>query len=256
MIAKYQVVLLAGGLAPWLKPLAGTDIRCLAKLNNHTILEYIVAALFQSGRVSDILLVAPETALAELESSLPAGVRLCAAGADMPKTAAKALEVLQPESSQRILFVCDDIPLLTAEAVEHFLQECEKHPEKEAFYPIIPQEACQQAFPEGKRTYGKLTDGIFTGGNMMLLSAAMVRGTLKQAEEIFAMRKSPFKLCGWLGFGFILKLLLQLLDTHQVQERVSELMGFPCQVIITSYAEIGMDVDKPADWELAKKYLK
>ena len=90
----------------------------------------------------------------------------------------------------------------------------------------------------------------------MLLSADMVRGTMQQGEECFAMRKSPLKLCRWLGLGFICRLFLHLLDTHQVQERVSELMGFPCQVIITSYAEIGMDVDKPADWELAKKYLK
>lgn len=256
MISKYQVVLLAGGLAPWLKPLAGTDIRCLAKLKGHTLLEYIVAALFQSGRISDILLVAPEVALPQLEPVLPPGVSLCSAAANMPLTAAKALEELKAPDQQKVLFVCDDIPLLTATAVEDFLLQCEAHPDKSAFYPLIPKEVCQASFPEGKRTYGKLNDGIFTGGNMMLLAAGMVRATLKQGEEIFAMRKSPLKLCHWLGFGFILKLMLHLLDTHKVQERVSQLMGHPCQVIISSYAEIGVDVDKPADWELVLKYIK
>lgn len=256
MISKYQVVLLAGGFAPWLKPLAGTDIRCLAKLKDHTLLEYIVAALKQSGRVSDILLVAPESALEQLAIALPSGVSLCSATENMPSTAAKAINYLGVPDEQKILFVCDDIPLLTPEAVIDFLDQCEAYPEKEAFYPIIPKEICQQAFPEGKRTYGTLNNGTFTGGNMMLLAAGMVRGTQKQGEEIFAMRKSPFKLCRWLGFGFIFKLLLHLLDTTKVQERVSQLMGYPCQVIISSYAEIGVDIDKPADWELAQKHIK
>lgn len=256
MISKYQVVLLAGGFAPWLKPLAGTDIRCLAKLKDHTLLEYIVAALYQSGRVSDILLIAPESALDRLQAALPQGVTLCSAASNMPLTAAKAIEQLQAPDSQKILFVCDDIPMLTPEAVTDFLNQCEAHPEKAAFYPIIPKEICQAAFPEGKRTYGTLNNGSFTGGNMMLLAAGMVRGTLQQGEEIFAMRKSPLKLCRWLGFGFIIKLLLHLLDTTKVQDRVSQLMGFPCQVIISTYAELGVDIDKPADWELARKYIK
>lgn len=256
MISKYQVVLLAGGFAPWLKPLAGTDIRCLAPLKGHPMLEYIVAALFQSGRISDILLVAPESALKQLEPVLPEGVSLCSAADSMPLTAAKALDALKAPDKQKVLFVCDDIPLLTSEAVNDFLNQCEAYPDKEAFYPIIRQETCQKAFPEGKRTYGKLNDGVFTGGNMMLLSAGMVRGNLQRGEEIFSMRKSPLKLCRWLGFGFILKLLLHLLDTNKVQERVSQLMGYPCQVIISPFPELGVDVDKPADWDLVKQYIK
>ena len=256
MKPTYRVILLAGGFAPWLKPLAGTDIRCLAEVNHKPLLEYIVTALYQSQRVRSILVVAPEQALSALAAVVPKGVSVCAAGDNLPHTAGRALDVLQAAAAERILFVCDDIPLLTAAAVEDFLQQCEHHPDKEAFYPIIPREACEKAFPQVKRTYGRLKDGVFTGGNMMLLSAGMVRGTMQQGEECFAMRKSPLKLCRWLGLGFICRLFLHLLDTHQVQERVSELMGFPCQVIISQFAELGVDVDKPSDWDLIQEQLR
>ena len=39
------------------------------------------------------------------------------------------------------------------------------------------------------------------------------------------------------------------------EKRFSHIMHTPSKAIITSYAEIGMDVDKPADLELINKYL-
>ena len=39
---KYEAVILAGGRAAWLRKLAGTDIRSLAKINGKYIIEYII----------------------------------------------------------------------------------------------------------------------------------------------------------------------------------------------------------------------
>ena len=61
---QYNVVILAGGRCPWLKEVAGTDVRCLAKINGKRMLDYIVEAIHESGRVKRILLAIDATVLA------------------------------------------------------------------------------------------------------------------------------------------------------------------------------------------------
>ena len=40
-----------------------------------------------------------------------------------------------------------------------------------------------------------------------------------------------------------------------MEERASELLGFKGKAVITEFAEIGMDVDKEADWLLMEACL-
>lgn len=251
MQKQYNAVILGGGKTSWLQAEAGTDIRCLAKINNKRILDYLVEALQATGRIKDIMLAVPEAALPV--ENLPDGVKVCSADRDMPSTAVKAAELFCRD--ERVFFICDDIPLITPEAIKDFLEQCEACPDRQVFYPAIPKDICLQAFPEAKRTYGKLADGVFTGGNMMVIDYAVLQKGLAASREIYAKRKNPLALCSWLGFSFIIKLFLGLLDTAAVEKRTSELLDMPCKVIISRYAEVGMDVDKPEDWQLMKKYL-
>lgn len=251
MKKMYDAVILAGGYAPWLQEVAGTDIRCLAKLNGKRILDYLTEALKSSGRVKRIMLAAPAGAISLEE--LPEGVELCEAEKDMPTTAQKAADAL--ESMEKLLFVCDDIPMLHAAAVTDFLDKCEAYPDKQVYYPIIPKNVCERDYPKAQRTYVKLADGVFTGGNMMIVDAAIIPQGLAKAREIFARRKQPFQLCKWLGFGFILKFLLHRLTLLGAEQRTAELLELPCKVVVSNYAEVGMDIDKPADWQLIDGYL-
>ena len=128
-------------------------------------------------------------------------------------------------------------------------------PEGQLYYPIIPKDACLSAYPDAQRTYGKLRDGVFTGGNMMLMAKEIIPGGQQKAREIFARRKSPLKLCNWLGWGFLLKLLCHRLTVADAETRTSALLEMRCKAIITRHACIGMDIDKPSDLELARRTL-
>lgn len=250
-----DAMLLAGGLSPWLKEIAGTEHRCLVKIGNKRIVDYIIDALQKSGSIRNIVIAARKEALPFLEGTLPEGVTLCQADGDLPSTAYAAARALGDSSTQKLLGVCDDIPLLTPLAVREFLAECHKYPEGELYYPIIPKDACLAQFPQAKRTYGKLADGIFTGGNMMLVAKKVIPPGQLKAKEIFARRKSPLKLCNWLGWSFIIKLLLHRLTVAEAETRTSELMEMRCKAIITRHAGVGMDIDKPSDLELARRTL-
>lgn len=253
----YNAFILAGGLCPWLKALRDTDCRALALINGKYMLSYIIEALQQSGRVNKIVVAISPDAIAEAQRVLPQDVIICAAEGDMPTTAYAAAQALKADANEMLLSVCDDIPLLTAEAIQSFLAQCESegYAGADVYYPIIPQLECLKLYPEAKRTYGKLTDGSFTGGNIMLLNNAVITQKQQLGKEIFALRKSPLKLASWLGWSFIFKAVFHLLSVKATEQRVSEILDAKCRAIITPHAAIGMDVDKPADLELIEKYL-
>lgn len=252
---KVDAMILAGGLSPWLKDIADTEHRCLVKIGGKRIVDYLVDALQKSGSIHRIVIAARKEALPQLAGTLPENILLCEADGDLPATAYAAAKALGADSSSKILGVCDDIPLLTPLAIREFLAECHKYPEGELYYPIIPKDACLAQYPEAKRTYGKLADGIFTGGNMMLVAKDIIPPGQQKAKEIFARRKSPLQLCNWLGWSFIIKLLLHRLTIAEAQKRTSELMGMRCKAIVTSHACVGMDIDKPSDLKLARRTL-
>lgn len=245
----------AGGLSPWLKPLTGTEHRCLAPVGDKRIIDYIIDALQQSGCVRRIVIAARQEALPELRATLPTDILLCEAEGDLPATALAAAKVLGEDSTEKLLGVCDDIPLLTPTAVRDFFAACAEQPQHELYYPIIPKDACLAAFPAAQRTYGKLADGVFTGGNMMLMAKRIMPQGQQVAREIFARRKSPLQLCNWLGWSFIIKLLLHRLTIADAEKRTSELLHIKCKAIITRHADVGMDIDKPADLQLAAQYV-
>lgn len=247
----YDAVILAGGKTPWLQQAAGTTIRGLAPLGGRRMIEYIIEALDQSGMIGRIIVAA---AAADWEGAVvPQRAELLpVVSKSMPETAAAAAAVLPQDS--RVLFVCDDIPLLSAAAVRDFLRQTEAVA-ADAYYPIIPAADCEQAFPGARRTYITLPEGRFTGGNLLLLAAGLVAGSVARAQDVFARRKKPWELCGWLGFGFVLKFLLHRLTLAQIEQRASELLDFTGVAVISHYPEIGMDIDKEEDWQLLKKYF-
>ena len=247
--------ILAGGVSPWLKELTGTEHRCLVQLGDKRIIDYIISALKKSGCIRRIAIAADKRALPELRASLPEDILLCEAAGDLPATACAAVQTLGVDCTKKLLGVCDDIPLLSPIAVREFLANCDAYAAGELYYPIIPKDACLASFPKAKRTYGRLQDGTFTGGNMMLADKEIIFNRQQAAREIFARRKSPLRLCNWLGWSFIIKLLTHRLTLADAEKRTSELLDMHCKVIITRHAGVGMDIDKPTDLELAQQYL-
>ena len=251
---QYDALIAGGGHAPWLKEYAGTDLRLLAKIKGKRFVDYIVEALKSSGYIDKICICVPPEAVDELARTTPDFCEVREAGNGLPHTCLVGSENIG-QTNPQVLVVCDDIPMLTGEAVADFLKQCGAFPHGELIYPINKQEVCLAKYPDATRTYGKSSHGSFTGGNMMLVDKrVMPRGQVK-ANEIFARRKNPFSLASWLGWSFIFKLVLHKLSVQDVEKRVTELMEMESHAIFSDYPEIGMDVDKPSDFELAEKYL-
>ncbi|HHX51815.1 MAG TPA: NTP transferase domain-containing protein [Clostridia bacterium] len=225
----------------------------LIPIGNKMMVEYVVEALKGSAGLGRIIIAGPVRELAGFYSDEPR-ISLVAQGPTQVATLLNGLEMLQPAPGQRVLVATSDIPLLTTEAIDDFLEYCSSK-ERDLFYPIVPKEVNEKYYPGVKRTYIPLKDGVFTGGNLFLVNTSVVRRCAAKAEELVRLRKSPFGLSRQIGIVFILKFLLRLLSLREVEIKFSNLLGIKGEGVISRYPEVGIDVDKPSDLALVRRIL-
>ena len=161
--------------------------------------------------------------------------------------------------AQYLLIVCSDIPMLTPEAVDDFILQALES-KAEMAYPIINKIYCLDKYPDMKRTYLTTADGVFTGGNMVLLSKDFIKNNWHIISDAYNARKHPVQLARLIGLGVLFKVLLgkfipSILTIFYLEKSVSKMMSAKVKAIVSKYPEIGEDIDKASDIEAAKKYL-
>ncbi len=222
----------------------------MIEIHNKLMVEWVLEALTQSENIDNIVLVGLPDAR-QIAERWP-DVKYAPAGDTSVKSSINGLEYV--DKSQMVLVVTDDIPLLTAEAVDHFIDQCQGR-QGDLFYPIITQQSQEKKYPGSVRTYVKFKDGVFTGGNIFFVNPKVVPLCADKVEEIVRLRKKPFDLCKLIGFGFVIKFLLKTLTINEAEKRVSSLLGLKGFTVTCPYPEVGIDVDKPSDLELVKQHL-
>ena len=246
MIDRVDAVILAGGGE--IEP--GTGVKGMLNIGSRMMEEYVIEALDKSKYIDQIVLVGPE---AMKENCMIQGLLFALPGNTILESFSNGLEALN--GSQAWILACTgDIPFLTSEAVDDFIDQCRER-EADFYYPIIRRETAEERFPNAKRTYASLRDGTFTGGNLFLLRRGIVERCLSVAAEFIKYRKNPAALARLVGFGMLCKYFFGQLSIAEAERRVSQLVGARGSAVITSYAEIGVDVDKPSDLELAKELV-
>ncbi|MGI6148096.1 MAG: NTP transferase domain-containing protein [Firmicutes bacterium] len=212
------------------------------------LISYVVDAIKSTPRIREIVVVGPKV-LAEL---LPAGVRLVESGSSLTDNILRGTAALR--NSPKILVVTSDIPFIHRDAIEDFLDRCAEL-QADLYYPIVSKEANEQVYPDCVRTYVTLKEGTFTGGNMVLATPAVLSNSKQLMAKVVTFRKKPWKLAKILGLSFVVKLFLKQLSLAELEKRASQLLGVRGVAIISPYPEIGTDVDKPSDLELAERIM-
>lgn len=243
----FDAIILAGG-----ENSKGLD-RCspyiyeaLIEVGGKPMVTFVAQALAASGQVDRIFVLGPAAELARCE--FPAGTHVLPGGPTIIETIRLGMRALG--HGRKVLVATADIPLLTAEAVNDFLAQAAG--EADLYYPIVPKEVNERHFPGNKRTYARLKEGTFTGGNLFLVNPGIVEQCAQVAEKFIAERKNPLVLCSMLGWSFVLRFLLGILCLKDVEVRVSELLGVRGAVVQSPFPELGIDVDKPSDLELVR----
>ena len=231
-------VILAGGKAkPEMQALTGQSRRALTVVAGRTLLEVVTDALTRADNVGPLTVIGdmPEDSRYDL---IPDGgdfVANVVAGAQA-----------RPDA-EFLLVATSDLPFLSAPIVSDFVcAALRKATETGAdiLYPIVPVTECYARFPNVKRTSLRLREGIFTGGNLMLIRPSFLLERREWIAESYAARKSVLKIAKLLGPGAILRLAVSQklapnsLTLDWLENRISHLIGATGRALICHAPEI------------------
>lgn len=246
-----HALVLAGGLnlGP-LRKVSSARYEAEIKIAGRPMIDYVVMALQSVPALEKIVVVCGENILSESEKRKVTAV--IQPGKTMLESLNNGLQALDTEKP--VLVLTADIPLINKEAIEGFLNRC-KEKEADVYYSVVPKEVNDRKYPGVQRTYVKLKEGIFTGGNVVLLSPWVIRNHMDILNKAISYRKKPLQLCFLLGWKFLFSLFLGRLTIKQIEARVSKMLKFKAAGVISLFPEVGIDVDKPSDLQLVNKVL-
>lgn len=224
--------------------------KALLKIKGKYMIEYVLDTLHNVKCIEKIAIVGQKDKLAE---AVGHKADYIVEGTDsIVENIIKALEHFYGEKEMLVL-TCD-IPMITVESIEHFILES-RESGTDLCYSIVDKRVNDEKYPEVKRTYAKLREGKFTGGNVFYFNPEIKDKIKDFAEQMLEYRKSPAKMAGILGFGFLVRLALGILTINSVKKKLKKLLGVNAAAVISPYPEIGNDVDKVSDIEFVEKYL-
>lgn len=147
-----------------------------------------------------------------------------------------------PHTQGRVLVSSADLPHLTQEAVEYILSH---DPQAALVYTIVPKEAVEAQFPGSRRTYARLKEGVFTGGNLLILEGPLFERALPLAQRVVALRKNPLALARLVGLDILFLYLLGRLSLRHLEARAERILGLTARALVVPYPEVGVDLDRP-----------
>lgn len=238
-----DAIILAGAPAdPDMCTTGQTISRGMVQVGSKTMIQWIVDALKSSTTIGRIVAVGDVEAVG-IDQVVKPGIGFLDN---------LMLGLDESGATDRVLVLTCDIPMLTPEAVDDYvtraLDSC-----GEMCYPIVTRESNDAKYPGMKRTYLKTAEGMFTGGNMMVLGVDFMRRNRAMIQGAYESRKNPLALAWMIGVGFLLRLVLaqvrfpNVLPISVLEKRLSKVLKGKVVAIKTDYPEIGADVDKASD---------
>lgn len=254
-MSTYDAILPAGGeIDPEFANRVGTSNKALIRFGELTILERVIRALRESGRIGRIAVIGPDEVL-DRASAAGADLRL-APGASGPDNILRGLDALrqQPGASSKVVVVTTDLPFLNATIVNRFLDSCP--PDADISLPLITKEQYQQRFPGSTATFVRLKDGTWTAGCMYLMDAGALERAKPHIDRLFEVRKSKIGMAKLLGPAFLLKFLRKQLTIPELETKILGLLHCKGRAIADSPPELAYDIDYLDDYDFAVKHLK
>ncbi len=244
-----DAIILAGGIPTSEDPLylaANGQSKALIDVAGKPMAQWVVDALAGAKSVDRIIIVGL-SADVNLRSSKPMGFLPESGGMLANLTAGvEHLQSIDPSIQQVLLLSCD-IPTITPEMVDWRVHGAD--PDSDLEYSVIKKETMDSRFPTASRSYVRLQDVEVCGGDMNVIHVRLVEDTTFW-ERMVTARKRPLRQAALLGFDLLFLVLIRRITINDAVKRVSNRLGLKGRAVISPYAEIGMDVDKPHQLEL------
>ncbi len=219
--------------------------KALIDMGGRTMLERVVAAVQSSAHVEDVVVVgiAPELA-AGLRFVRP--VELLPDQGSMVANMMTGLEWLKGHrpDAQVILGCSADIPMITGQVVDDFIEACRPW-DRGVYYNFITRTRLEARFPNSRRTYSRYGNVEAAGGDMVIARIDVGLSNRALLESLTAARKQPWRVAAVVGPRLLIKFLFHRVTFNDIEATAERVLGSPVKLVLDSPPELAMDADKP-----------
>lgn len=252
----YPAVVLAGYSPERPDPLAvamGGDRKNLLDVAGKPMVWWVVDALRQSQRVGSIYVVGMSP-----EDGVDFGVDVHyvpnqTTHFDNVMAGVNAAQTDDPHTDY-VMGVSGDIPLLKPDTVDWFVQTCEEMG-GDFFYSFVQDKTMESQFPGSARSFVPLKEGRFCGGDLSMARASVAKNNEQLIRDLLDRRKNAFQQVRLAGFGTVIKFLVRRLTVPDIEKVAARLIQCDARAVQSPYADLGMDIDKPQQLEMARRIL-
>ncbi|HYD25706.1 MAG TPA: HAD-IB family phosphatase [Croceibacterium sp.] len=151
-----------------------------------------------------------------------------------------------------VLVTTADHPLLTREAIEHFLAASAGF---DASMGIVEHGLVTMRYPESRRTWIRFGRSAYNGANLFTLQGDAARSGIRVFGRAESSRKKKLKVLWYLGPAMALAAASRMLSLDRAIPRIERRLGFRLAVVKLPFAEAAIDVDRLADHALAERII-
>ena len=253
----YPALVLAGYSTEKPDPLAiamGVERKSLIPVVGRPMVYWVVKALQESSHIDQIYIVGMSA-----DDQVDFGTDVIYvpnqnAHFDNIMAGVDAIKEHQPDA-EFLLIASADIPTLQPHTIDWFIETCESM-EGDLFYSVVEKSVMEAVFPDSRRSYVPVVEGKLCGGDLFFVRRSIVHNNEHLVRKLLAKRKSPLQQARLLGFKTIVKFLFRRLSVRDAEELSERLLQARGHVIISPYADLGMDVDKPHQLEMVRAQMQ
>ena len=250
----WNVLVLAAGRGPD-DPMAKAyqvTHKCLVEVGGEPMLRRVIRTLVDHPGIGSVTVCIERREL--LDEAL--GPLAGNVGFVLPQESAarSANAALRAEPRFPWLITTGDHPLLTHEMLQHFLTEATAS-KADLSAGLATAETILARFPQAQRTFLTFGRDRVSGCNLFALTSERALKALDFWHHLESVRKKPWRLIGAFGPVALLRFAVGLLTLDSAFALASRRLGLIARPVLMPFAEAAVDVDKPADKELAEKIL-
>ena len=249
---RWSAIILAAGRGSD-DPMAtayGVANKCVIPGAGIPMLARVATSLRQSGVVASTLISIENREIAT--AILGENAITLASSASAPASVIAA--VAQGALNYPALITTGDHPLLTPAMVKYFIQSTEQS-DADFTVGLATSETILTAYPQSVRTFFRLGNDSVSGCNLFALRHERGLRLLQRWQYLEQVRKKPWRLVATFGIMPLLRFLTGRLTLDKALAILSRKLGLRVKAVLMPFAEAAIDVDKPADKELAEAIL-
>ena len=251
---KYNLIILAGGEDEIWCHQYGYKKKAFLPLLGRPMLGWVIEAFHRSEYIDNIIVVGPKE-LGQLDSMRYVRKHLLERKSAIQNLLLAvfyikaAIYKFANNHNGYVISFCD-AAFLTTDIINATLETIARHDDAGMILHYVKKETLAEGgYPADNRSYTHVIEGDYTSSNIYYVKKMRkLLGALKDISFVRACRKDPKKILKHIG--------CENTDRSGIEQALSKKLSTNVKIFISPYAEMGVDVDKPVDYELAKAKLQ